>query len=161
MKIDLTEETVSFLKELAKEIKSQNNRGTASPYFYVVRNEDEIAIPAESTDEKKYYHHEWCESYTKEELIDAVRECHYDDTLLSDEFDFDDYVRKHCSEYGVGYKYVDENTFLTEKAYKEHMKLNGHNYRNYKNTYSYLKHASINPEMEKLLKAIMEFDNEE
>lgn len=52
-------------------------------------------------------------------------------------------------------KYDEEdNVFLTEEGYKEHVRLNGHNLGRKGEYCSYVKHAFRNPEMENLLLAI-------
>lgn len=52
-------------------------------------------------------------------------------------------------------KYDEEdNVFLTEEGFKEHVRLNGHNLGRHGEYYSYVKHAFRNPEMENLLLAI-------
>lgn len=41
--VTVTNEMYDFLTNLAKEIKNQDNRGTASPYYYQVQ--EEIDLP--------------------------------------------------------------------------------------------------------------------
>lgn len=50
--------------------------------------------------------------------------------------------------------YEEENVFFTEEAFKEHVRVNGHNLGRRGEYYSYVKHAFRNDELMNLLKAI-------
>ena len=147
MKIELSEKNYVFLKDFMHKVRTQDNRATARPYFYVVRSIQEIAVPSETADEHKYFYHEMAESFTQDELIKYCKE---------NNLDFDDVKDNHCSRYGLGTKEVEENVFFTEEGYKQHMELNGHNYRHLKETFSYVKYANRNPEIKGLFEALEE-----
>jgi hypothetical protein len=61
---------------------------------------------------------------------------------------------EELEEYGEHDVIHESNVFLTEKGYREHVELNGHNIQGHSN---YLKHAFRNPEMASLVKIIRAF----
>ena len=156
MTVELPEEVVAFLSELATEIKNQNNRATASPYYFIVRGQREVVAPDNYGDgETHYYCSEWIEGHTREEWIDVLAQ--HDDEHET-KTDLDEFLRDKCERFGMHLVDVEENFFLTERGYKRHMELNGHNYRHLKNVHSYVKYTGRNPEIKKLLEAIACFD---
>jgi hypothetical protein len=150
MKIELSDETVNFIKELVHRMDTQDNRATASPYYFTVQCIREIAVPEETTDEHKYFLPDHAESFTEDELKEFCKDCG---------FDFEKTLDKTIK-YGVGEQIENLNFFLTEEGYKEHIRLNGHNYRHYKRFYSYVDYAFRNPEIESLFKALREVAKE-
>ena len=54
MKIEISDEAVEFIKNLSKEIQSQDNRCTASPYFYVIRDTEVQCVPEGHGNEVRY-----------------------------------------------------------------------------------------------------------
>ena len=156
MKIELPEEVVKFMQGLANEIKSQDNRATRQPYFYVVQSKEEIPAPVGYGDgDEKYYCSKYEEAHTKDEWIKTLKERDEENETHTD---VDTFIDEECTAFGTHLITVEDNIFLTEKGYNQHMELNGHNYRHFKETYSYVKYAGRNPEMENLLKAIMSFN---
>lgn len=165
MKIVLPEEDVKFLKELANEIKTQDNRGTASPYYYTVRQKKRIvgidANYSENTVWLDTYSGEFTEWATEEDAIKAVMKDHELDREAAEKF-----VDDNVTEFGTTEYEYDTNVFLTYKGFLEHMKLNGHNYSgrhdgdNFKERdycKSYVEYAHRNPELKRLLEIIMKF----
>jgi len=157
MQIDLPEDVVEFMQNLATEITNQDCRATRAPYFYVVQGQEERPAPAGYGD-VKYYVAMWEASYTPEQLVVRIAEWNENNPSRRDHIsDVDEFIRDNCQEYSPAMVTIEENAFLTFKAYKEHMELNRHNYRHLENVHSYIKYAHRNPEMEKLHKAIMAF----
>ena len=146
MKVEISNKTVEFIKNFCHELKIQDCRGTASPYFYVVKCEKDEVRPVGHGCAEAWRHPEICETFTEEELIEYCEENHID----PEEF------KEQCYNFDLDKGYVDENVFFTERGYDEHIKLNGHNYRHYNKFYSYIKYANRNPEIENLLNAIKE-----
>lgn len=155
-KIELPGEVITFMQELAREIKTQDNRITASPYYYVVMASHEMIAPAGYGDngDPYYYSNEWREEHTHEDWVEILKQ-HNEEN--DDNVEIDEFI-SGCKEFGMHDVDVEDNVFLTFKGYKDHMRMNGHNYRHLKKPHSYVKHAFRNPEMENLLKAIMAFD---
>lgn len=157
MKIELPDDVVKFMTELAREIKSQDNRATGSPYFYVVQSKDEMVAPDGYGDgDTKYYCSDRNEAHTKEKWAEIIAE---ENEEAERPIDIDTFIIEECQAFGTHYIEREENVFLTEKGFDEHMRQNGHNYRHLKETHSYVKHAFRNPEMVGLLNAIMAFEN--
>lgn len=154
MKIDLPEEIIEFMRNLASEIKSQDNRGTRAPIYYVVMGQRETCAPA-GHGAVRYHVSKWDSTFTKDALREFIEETDEDNGTTTN---FDDFVAGgECEEYSAAYVDVEDNIFLTFKGYEQHMDLNGHNYRHLKDPHSYVKYAGRNPEMEMLHKAIMAF----
>lgn len=152
MKIEISDESYEFLKNLISEIDTQDNRATASPYYYVVQERKERVIPFASpgsgdatlyfTEDGLVRSHElmdiyetkteeeaiqkWGKNYPEEEPV--VLDYYHDDAELS-------------------------NVFFTEKAIKKHIEANHYHWREPRD---YVKHAWRNPEMESLFKAVRE-----
>jgi hypothetical protein len=148
--ITISDEAAKFIAEFTDELKKQDRRGTADPYYYVVRRVIDDPQPNGCGDRKKYFDHGRVENYTEEEAKRQAEErC----------MDFDDYVETCCTEYEVSDGYEIENVFFTKKGYDEHVALYGHNiiWRcNEKGFDSYIEHAYRNPEIAGLLKAVKE-----
>jgi quinol monooxygenase YgiN len=145
--VTISDEAAAFLAKLAENIETQDARCTAAPYYFVVRCIKEISAPEGSTGETRYYDRSGGCSYTEEELRAQCKE---------DDEDFDDYVLSTCDKYDLQEIEEYENVFLTYEGYKQHMALNGHNYRHFKAADSYVKHAFRNPEMKLLVEAVKE-----
>ena len=153
MKIELPDEIVEFMMALAKEIKEQDNRATASPYYYIVQGKREVIAPAGYGDaDYVYYNPEWGEAYSKEGWEKILENEEGEEPV-----DIEEFISKKCEEFGLHLVDVEENVFLTFKGYEQHMGLNKHNYRHLKDVHSYVKYAGRNPEMEMLLKSIRAF----
>ena len=157
-KVELSEEAIKFMNELANEMKTQDNRATASPYYYVVMAKRELVAPAGYGDgDYVYYNSDWGEAHSKEEWVPILKQHDEDAFPYEDRVtDVDDFIRD-CDEFSLHKIDTEENVFFTYKGYEQHMALNGHNYRHLDDVHSYIKYAGRNPEMEALHKVIMEF----
>lgn len=170
--IEVTDEIYDFLSNLSKEIKTQDNRGTAKPYFFQVMEEEEVGVPNGNGEEvwvqdgkiclrteedvKKavWNYYGWPSMHiagdNSEE--DLVRDCEEEYISMSSweiEAVLEVNYRKVC----VDKKEKFSNCFLSEKACNKHIEINGHNL---KNPHSYLHHAYRNKEMEMLFKFLEE-----
>lgn len=162
MKVEISEESYQFLKELACRIATQDNRATAKPYFFVVMkprwhpchedysgggNDTKYVRLDRSVDDPDEYEDDadgklkFAESY-RERAEDPVT-----DEKINELWDNLEQVRMEERD-------EEDNAFLTFAAYEEHVRLNKHNLGKH---HSYLKHAYRNPEMDSLFKAIAEF----
>jgi len=159
--IEVTDEMYEFLMNLSKELNTQNHRGTAMPYFFQIRTREEIAVPEGIGTEAWCYDGSVIE--TDEEIKEVVfeyKDWEVDSIENENEYnklcDFE--IREILEEIGYYKVYYDyqeiyQNAFLTEKACKEHIRLNGYHY---KEPIDYLSHAFRNPELEKVLKFLCE-----
>jgi len=141
--MQLSKEDQEFINDLSREMKSQDNRGTADPLGIILLEEVERFLPVD-------YGGEHCivdedgDTYYNEDLQrfkEYVRDCYedydndiYDDIMTADSIDdlqkTDlDVVSCHFvaiqKEHEV--KPMSTNFFLTTKAYNEHIKINRHN----------------------------------
>lgn len=162
--IEVTDEMYDFLSELSKEIKTQDNRATAYPYFFQVQEDEEIAVPEGCGEEIWVLDGEIC-LRTDQDIKEAVFE--WKDWELGkreDEaefaelnvFDIEEILENNYRKVNVDIRHKYSNCFLTEKAYKEHIQCNGHNLSNPK---SYLFYAYRNREMEMLFKFLTDSFN--
>lgn len=150
MKIDISEESFAFLKNLVKEIDSQDNRATAAPYYYVIQaRKERIAPPGDKGDKTLYWHDgeymeadDWAESLdfeSKEKFIE----------WWGNKYPYEEPLE-------INYYMGDpeqSNIFFTEKACHKHIKQNHYHFTEPR---SYIKHAWRNPEIEQLFKSIRE-----
>ena len=151
--IKMRKSDYDFLVDLSKEIKSQDNRITASPYYYVVKCMNEHPTADGCGEIKKVVDEE--NDYrlfdSREEAKEMwAKEGYYDEDELEE-------MANKLREYDFKEQFTEENIFFTEHGYNQHMELNSHNYRHNKKFYSYVKHAFRNPEIKKLLEVILRF----
>lgn len=144
--VKINHKSLKFIKDLVKEIKNQDNRATASPYYYVIEDEEIRGVPDGAGDKTMFM---WDGDLCAAE--DVQRE--YPNVDLDDiEFHTDGIITPFDV---VTARYIpyNSNVFLTEKACHQHMESNAHHF---KNPRSYVMHAFRNPELEQLLKVLTE-----
>jgi len=156
-KIEVSDEMYIFLKELSKELNTQDHRGTRMPYFFQVREEEEISVPL-GNGEIAWY----CDGSllkTEEEISGAIN--YYKEWATGspeyEELDEDDKadILEEAGYREVNYdtQHTLSNAFLTSKACDQHIKDNGHNL---KSPMNYLSGSFRNPELEKLMQFLCE-----
>lgn len=165
---NLTNDDKEFIINLSKEMSSQDNRGTAPPFGLTIMQDYERLLPEGYDGQISCY---WLDHeatfYNIEELKSFITENHEEDDLpkaekeiLEMESLYD--LRDTSTANELSMTIVDTKTeleirehgfnfFLTEKAYKEHLRCNRHNLSNPK---SYGVHLYRNEEMETLYKII-------
>lgn len=182
----LTQEDIQFLKELASELKSQDNRCTASPYYYTILEKEKVYGVSD----------DYCDGYvlsdcsessyeTIEEVKEFLMDClsNIEDYPDINGFEDRDEFKSFKSEVEAIEKWDDVQDILeSEKLsyYLEGFELLGYvnvekhsnvfltekaveqhmkvNHYHYKDdTYNYVNHAWRNPEMEKLVEIIKKF----
>ena len=155
--IQVSDEMYNFLMELSKEINTQDNRATAKPYFFQIQTNEQISVPEGCGTEA--WHYDGSTIETKDEIINTIFE-YKDESLTKDEImKLDEWEKEQILEddgwakCNYDYKHEYQNAFLTEKACKEHIRLNHYNYNE---PVDYLSHASRNPELEKIFRFISE-----
>ena len=151
MNIEIKQETYDFLKNMMHEIETQDNRSTRLPILYVIK---ETIREYGIEEDYRTDGFEWIkddESYTWDEVIESVREQIEDDSF--------DVTEEDASMEGfkkVFYRNIErysDNFFFTEKAAKEHLRINGHNLTK---PQDYVIHAFRNDEIEGVINAIKE-----
>lgn len=142
---NLTTDSLEFIKKLAEEMKSQDNRLTAFPIFVI------------QVDKKVYGDRSFCDEAERKEDSDGslCKEC---EKLQKENEELPNYCSDCDPECFVWYKIEEEfdlqaGVFLTAKACEEHIKMNDYHYSHPR---SYAIGLWRNPEMEKLVKIIFE-----
>ncbi len=147
-------EAMDFLKELVKEIDSQDNRCTADPYYYTIQTKEWRPVPDGCSGPHGESREIWVENGdnstfdSKEELIKQLKE-NSDEDITDKEIE--NIIEEDYTQYTEGAFDKYENFFLTEKACEKHIKLNAYHYNE---PHSYVDHTWRNPEIENLIKAI-------
>lgn len=153
--INLSEEDYQFLKNLAHELRTQDNRLTASPYFYTIVTdrlypalEDMGDGPTQFTDtgDGDYF-----TANTRAEVEKAITEYYAPDPVPKDRFD-------QILEYGTYRVLEHRNVFLTEKACHQYLEKNKHKLRSHSEPYSFVDYADRNPEMAQLLSILRKIE---
>lgn len=155
--IEVSDETYNFLMDLSKELTTQNHRGTAMPYFFQIKTQEEVAVPEGCGTE--CWVSDGSRIETEEEINDTIFDYREEKIPLEKikvmSRSLKEEILKEAGWREANYDYKDkfENSFLTEKSCKEHIKVNGYHYNE---PVDYLTHAYRNPEMESLIKFICE-----
>lgn len=174
----LTQKQQDFVLNLSKEIKTQDNLATASPYI-IINTQNRIQVrPDTHADEYILYLDFETKIHNNDELIELVKHdypnlCKWLEDNLEEPKDMldlefmasenearDEYkaFKDEFSDMDIVY-YEEEleaskhdlNVFFTHKAYKEHIEANSHRYNEPK---SWLKGLFRNPEMEGVLDVV-------
>lgn len=154
--IQVSDEMYKFLEDLSKELNTQDHRGTAMPYFFQIQTTEEVPA-AEDCGVKVWVQDGSIALRTDEDIKEAVFE--YKEWDLDSEvdqraysellsFEIDNILNKNYREVWVDEEKKYQNAFLTEKACKEHIRLNNYHYSN---PVDYLSYAYRNPELEKVM----------
>lgn len=158
MNIEIKQETYDFLKNIMHEIETQDNRSTRLPILYVIK---ETIREYGIEEDYRTDGFEWekdGESYTWDEIEDEINK----EQQYNFMFDISSIDEDNVKEYGfekVFYRNVErysDNFFFTEKAAKEHIRINGHNLTK---PQDYVIHAFRNDEIESVIEAIKEIVN--
>jgi len=162
--IEISEELFEKLQHLSNEIKTQDNRGTASPYFYQVMEKKEDSCWEDNCEKIVWYGNEMTVENDYEQMREFLKEngecClnGWEDAVLQWNVDDDDDLEdmfEYLGFYKVPIKtvYQFSNAFLTEKSIKQHIECNKHHYEN---PTTYLQYAYRNSDLD----TIFEFLNE-
>lgn len=173
----LTKDEIDFIKNLSKEITTQDTRCTATPYGLVIGKKERQITDFDNCEHEAIH---WNESdYDSfEEFIEALEQYYLEDC---DQNDIVDYIKDNCDdindlrnyEYEItniiqdsfsvyGYNIVDTfnpnlhcigNFFLTDKSAKEYIQNNKHNLG--ESAFTYGIHLYRNEEMRKLIEIIV------
>jgi hypothetical protein len=151
------DEAIQFLRELINNINEQDNRATASPYYFTIETKEKCPTDPDYNCDGSAWILDG-ESYTCKEARDYVLEKYdvevWPYTLPKEHFEFNyEFILEEEGFNHWHYQEIEkyDNFFFTEKAANQHLKINGHNYESPK---TYVKHAYRNSEIEDLLKAI-------
>lgn len=158
--IEITDEMYDSLMKLSKEMTTQDMRCTRMPHMFQIKTTEQVAAYDGCDGEDIWIDEDGNELNNDESIRDFIKEDLYDKEFDTDKYvidkrveemdedDTDNYLNNHRGNYRrirVTTENKYQNTFLTAKACKEHIKANGYHYNN---PICYLNHAFRNPEME-------------
>jgi hypothetical protein len=146
--ITISDEAAEFFKRVSNAIRTQDNRGTAEPYFITIQKKVERGVPDGCGIDTRYFDNEQCELYDYESIKERAEEM---------ELNVEEYIDKYCQKYDIREFEEYENFFLTYEGYNAHINSNGHNIaRTCKSYQNYVQYACRNPELESLYEFIHE-----
>ena len=162
----LTDDEIDFIKSLSNEMKTQDNRCTAQPYGLILTQEVEEVRPSGFGDsyvarfnDESYYDFDELkqalyEHYGNNNIyVKLIQDEEYDsfssfiDTYEANGLDVDIYAYETTQVP----KKMSSNFFITEKAYHDYIRRDGHNLTK---PQSFGIHLTRNSEMEKLYKIL-------
>lgn len=159
--IEITDEMYDELIALSHELNTQDHRGTAMPYFFQIQEEVEIPTSDGCGEEVWTLDGHIC-LRTEEDKKEAVFTYKgWDLNNKSDNkkykelswIEIDNILKENYTKFSVTTMVKYQNAFFTEKACKEHIRLNDYHY---KKPTDFLSHAFRNPELELVLKFLTE-----
>lgn len=138
-----------FLTKIAK----QDNRGTASPYFYVIRTSSWITAQEEHAEKTEYR----CED--SDMMFDSEEEARK--YYIESECDEDEVEKKVADLSPIHQQKVwnEECMFLTDEEAKRHLKSNYYHYS--KDAHTYVKHCWRAPDLKEFIQALYGYFNVE
>jgi len=148
-----------FLQNFIKEINEQDNRCTATPYFYVIRTANWVSSYNEGEGDRVVLC--GCEGFeyfaeTEEELFGKFIEGskdEYPEIKKMDEFELKDFLEeKEYSIYWEKKEWKEECCFFTETEANEHLRLNDYHYS--KDAHIYVKHFWRAPMVKKFFESV-------
>ena len=173
----LTSEDLGFLKQLAYELKTQDNAATAKPLIFKIRETVKQKGVSEEYADGSYLVDEETgrEFYSVDELIEFLEE---QDWMLNPAEEIENYAQRHgisfdereigCYgkalqkmgyDFFVGY-YKEEikltGEFLTANSAEDYLKQNRHAHN--ETAHVYITHGRRNPVLERLLEIVEKFD---
>lgn len=157
--IVISDELHRKLMDLATNASLQDNRATASPYFYQIKE----TVQIDGVDESFSYDGELlrdgdgslCE-LDRDSMIQELTNCGVDiDFTMRKDHELRSMLEDDHGYYSVFYRNEEKFTgaFLTEKSCREHIRLNAYHYNN---PVDYLQHAWRNPDMEIIAQLLKE-----
>ena len=153
--IEVNDEMYEFLMNLSKELNTQDHRCTATPYFFQIQGKREVAAPDGCGDVVWICDGEVClrddedikKAVFEYKVWDLDNESDNDNYNSLSDFDIEEILENNYRKANVIIENVYKNAFLTEKACKEHIRLNNYHYSD---PQDFLTHAFRNPELEKV-----------
>lgn len=155
--IEVEDSLYEALLEISKEMQTQDNRCTASPYYACIQTKEKN-YRQDCDGEVIVYH---TDDYDSEFDFDELKQyCEDRDIEIPEDLDWDDHydVNDFISENttliqgSYDWKYKTQNVFFTTKACENHIKQNHYHYNDPR---SYIEYAFRNPEMELIQKFLL------
>lgn len=136
-----------FIKQFLAKMRAQDNRATASPYFYVIRTKVTDPAPVDFCDEVRFY---WNDS-SWDSLEEIKEYCKENDLHFES-------IESEIKEYGVRYRWEKRGMFLTEDDAKDHLQRNHYHYS--PDAHDYIEHAWRAPELTRFFQALHNYFGE-
>ncbi len=170
--IEVTDEMYEALMSLSKEMTTQDNRGTATPYVFQIQTMKQVAAyPGQGNeiwvneDGEELENEEEVRKYISQHLCDKRSDGDEEKVMkvvkgrvdIMDTDDLETYLEKNgWWKVNVVEKEEYENAFFTAKACEDHIRKNNYHYRQ---PVCYLSHVWRNPELEIVSKFLHELSN--
>jgi len=145
----MKEQLEKTIKEFLSDMAQQDNRATAFPYFYIIRDEDSVCVGRDSDDSQ--------DTYCDEDYDEITYRDEDYDTLSEEEYD--KLPEKERTKLYLKKVWVEKGMFLTEKDAKLHLKINHYHYT--ENAHTYVKHSWRAGDLKDFLKALFLYFNVE
>ncbi len=148
-----------FLQNMIIEINTQDNRSTATPFFYVIRSRVWVSAYNEGEgDRVVFVNNNDPEDQIKEEslqaAINAYREemLEYEEDFEKTDSEIEDILSSEYSEHWENKAWEERNCFFTEKEAELHLKANYYHYS--RDAHTYVKHFWRAPDVKKFFEAV-------
>lgn len=142
----MDDQNLQIIKAFLQKMAEQDNRATASPFYYVIRTKVEEEAPLHNCDKKVLYWNE--ENFDSlDELIAYLDENGYSDEEIAD-------ATLLAGQSGIKYRWVRKGMFLTESDAEAHLQANHYHYS--ADAHTYVEHAWRAPELTRFVNALME-----
>lgn len=162
-------EEKKYIVEFLNRMNTQDNRCTATPFYYVIRSADYIPHIHQSDADRYAAHDRYAGGecyYTADSLAELFvkipREYLHipDDFKISDLEEMDDYDIQACIErkHEVYYQkktWKESGVFLTETDAMAHLKANSHHYSD--DAHTYVHHIWRAPELENFIRCLFKY----
>lgn len=129
------------IKRFLTEMATQDNRATASPFYYVIRSKRYRLVPRDHGDKSVFVYDG--EQYDSEKELRAI--------FGDDKEEADDAVLE-AEEFGLEGYWEEHGMFLTESDAKAHLEVNHYHYSN--DAHTYVKHCWRAPQMKAFFEAL-------
>lgn len=156
--IQVTDEQYDFLRNLSKELKTQDNRITANPVFCVYEKKI-VFVPDDCGDHINWFDNEGS-ILSKKDIKKIIKEYLKDnkDSSILDEEDILEELEYRKASYNIEDVKVSGQSYFTEKAAQKHI---DQNHYHYKEPFVFAESAWRNYEFQKLREIILNLTNNE
>ena len=153
-------EDMEYVKEFITKMNTQDNRSTATPFYYQIRDYEWVCSYHKGEGDRVNIVYD-TESYTGETLVEAFS--NFIENGYAEDFDRDKEDEWEIEDYLDGLEYINgiywevrkekfTGVFFTETDAKEHLRLNHYHYSSDADTY--VNHAWRAPELEQFFKSV-------
>ena len=142
-------ETEMAIKKFLNQMSSQDNRGTASPYYYTIRDKRKVAAVQGCGDGVEYHCHE---DETTFDSREAAKQYYLENEYTAEVAEKE---AEALNEFEYKWESFDRGMFLTETDAKEHLRRNYYHY--HKDACTYVAHSWRAPELKEFFTALFKY----